>query len=159
VADIVLGQALREAVEEVLERMFFAETLGEARDAHPSADEVAVELSFAGEPAGAMHLRLTSSAAGEIAADFLGMDAAEIADTQVSEVIRELANMICGSFLSRVESAATFHLSVPRMVSPGEELPQDASNTRCCVQLANGRLTVNIAAEIPICPRPVPSAY
>jgi CheY-specific phosphatase CheX len=159
VTDILLCQALREAVDEVLERMFFAQTLGDAPVAEPVADEVAVQLSFAGEPAGSMHLRLTSAASREIAADFLGIDASEIADTQISEVIRELANMICGSFLSRVESAAMFQLGVPRIVSPSEELPEAASNTPYCIQLANGRLTVNIVTGIPICPRPVPSAY
>src|ERR1039458_2358066 len=119
VIEIVFRQALRDSVDEVLEKMFFAETLGEASgpDGDSLADTITVELTFQGEPSGSMCLRLTADSAREIAADFLGLEGEEISSDQISEVVRELANMICGSVLSRVESAATFHLSVPRIVA------------------------------------------
>ena len=140
--ETALHEALRDSVNEVLEKMFFAVTLGEAPDAGPAADDIAVEVSFEGERPGVMCLRLTAAAAHEIAADFLGIDAADISWTQVSEVVRELANMICGSVLSRVESAVVFRLGVPRTVTPSQRLPDAASHY--CVQLANGRIAVCI---------------
>ena len=144
--DDLIREALQESVNEVLERMFFVETLGEAADPaeDPQANEIAVGLSFQGEPSGSFLLRLTGAAARQIAADFLGIDEAEVSDTQTSDVVRELANMICGSVLSRVESAATFRLAAPRIVPPLEEVAGSLSNTRYCAQLSNGRLAVNI---------------
>jgi CheY-specific phosphatase CheX len=163
VNEILMRQALRESVNEVLEKMFFAQTIGECSNASPTADqpadEVAVSLTFQGKPSGLFLLRLTTAAARQIAADFLGLDEAEVSDRQTSEVIRELANMICGSVLSRVESAATFQLGAPRILLPCEEVAESLSNTRYCVQLFNGRLSVNFGTGIPICPQPAQSAY
>jgi CheY-specific phosphatase CheX len=163
VGEIVFRQALRDSVDEVLEKMFFAQTLGEPSDVDEAGDSlanaVAVELRFEGEPSGSLCLRLTADAAREIAADFLGMEGAEISAGQISEVVRELANMICGSVLSRVESAATFRLGVPRIVTAGEECAESLWNTRYRVQLSHGRLTVNIGAGTTKCPQPVQSAY
>jgi CheY-specific phosphatase CheX len=151
--------------------MFFVETMGESEDSDGAplageplaggapADEIAVSLTFQGEPPGALLLRLTSEAARQISADFLGIDEAEVSALQTSEVIRELANMICGSVLSRVESAAAFHLGAPRIVTASEEIARSISNTRYRVRLSNGQLTVNIGTGIPICPQPAQSAF
>jgi CheY-specific phosphatase CheX len=163
VGEIVFCQALRDSVDEVLEKMFFAETLGEASGADEAgdslADTITVELTFEGEPSGSMCLRLTADAARETAADFLGMEGAEISIGQISEVASELANMICGSVLSRVESAATFHLGVPRIVARCEQCAESPWNTCYRVRLSHGRLTVNIGAGTTKCPQPVQSAY
>jgi len=155
-----IRQALQDSVDEVLEKMFFVETQGECAEpaGDPAADEIAVELTFQGEPPGALLLRLTSPAARQIAADFLGIDEAEVSGVRTSEVVRELANMICGSVLSRVEGAAAFRLATPRIVPPSKEIARSLSNTRYCVRLSNGRLTVNIGTGIPTCPQPAQSA-
>lgn len=144
--DHLIRQALRDSVNEVLEKMFFVETPGEASDTtgDPQANEIVVALTFQGAPSGSFLLRLTGAAAHQFAADFLGIDEAEVSGIQTSEVVRELANMICGSVLSRVESAATFRLAAPRIVPPSEEVAGSLSNTRYCAQLFNGRLAVNI---------------
>jgi len=143
-----MRQALRDSVNEVLEKMFFAQAMGECPDSDPPgnspADEIAVALTFQGEPSGSLLLRLTAAAARQIAADFLGIEISEVSDLRTSEVVRELANMICGSVLSRAESAATFQLDAPRIVPPSEDITANLSNTRYCVQLAKGRLIVNV---------------
>jgi len=137
--------------------------LGEPSDADEAADSladaIAVELAFDGERSGSMCLRLTAGVAREIAADFLGMEGAEISADQISEVARELANMICGSVLSRVGSAATFCLGTPRIVTAGEECAGCLWTTCYRVQLSHGRLTVKIGAGTTKCPPPVQSAY
>jgi hypothetical protein len=51
-----------------------------------------------------------------IAADFLGEDAESLTDRQSTEVTLELANMICGAVLSRIESRATFPPGTPQIV-------------------------------------------
>lgn len=160
--ELDLRHALRDSVDEVLERMFFAETMGECSPpdgAENAPDEIAVGLTFQGEPSGCLLLRLTSGAAGQIAADFLGIDEPEVSQTQTTDVVRELANMICGSVLSRVENSATFQLGSPRIVQPSAEIAKSLAATTYCVQLPKGRLSVNIGTENPICLQLGPSAY
>jgi CheY-specific phosphatase CheX len=157
-----MRQALRTAVDEVLERMFFAETLGEcaACDAEcASGEKLAVSLTFAGEPSGFLLLHMSAMAARQIAADFLGADEASVSALQTSEVVCELANMICGSVLSRVESATTFQLGAPHVVATSVEAMANSGGTRYCVQLTNGRLAVHFGTGSPICPPPVLSAF
>ena len=157
-SDQVIHRALYDSVNEVLEKMFFVQTMGESSIPGPGSDaqldEIAIRIAFQGEPSGALMLRLTSAAARQIAADFLGIDEAEVSDLQTSEVVGELANMICGSLLSRMESATTFHLEAPRMVAPSEE----PGGNNLAVELPNGRLIVKVAIETPTCLEPAQSA-
>lgn len=148
-----MRQALRDSVDEVLAKMFFTETMGECdatccTDGQP-ADEIAVSLAFQGEPSGVLLLRLTAVAAHQIAADFLGIEEGVVSEIQTSEVIRELSNMVCGSVLSRVESATTFQLGAPQRVPPSLDVTGNLSNISYCVQLSNGRLTVDLGTGRP----------
>ena len=84
-------------------------------------------------------------------------------------MVCELANMICGSVLSRVESSTTFRLATPRILafergSPGDagakpELggpPPSAAGDRSpavhAVGIGSGRMVVIINQEIPAWP-------
>ncbi len=151
-------QALRDAVCSVLEKMFFAETIGELPVTEPTGEEITVELDFEGEPSGALLLRLTLRAARQIAADFLGIEERGITEIQAFEVIRELANMVCGSVLSRVESAATFRLAQARIVTPETLIAEFRSNESYRVQLSNGILAVNLGTGTLTCQQPALSA-
>ena len=71
--------ALRDSVQEVLEKMFFVEPVEEPPGEADSPDgELAVRLAFEGLPSGALTLRVTTTAARQIAADFLGEDASDL---------------------------------------------------------------------------------
>ncbi len=161
-AESLIRRALRDSVNEILEKMFFAAVLDESAVPEPSpsapADEIAVRLTFQGEPPGSLTLRLTRVAARQIAADFLGIDEAGVSVLQTVVVVHELANMICGSVLSRVESSTTFHLSEPRTVESWEETADNLSNTRYAVELSNGRLSLIVATETSRCLEPAQSA-
>ena len=140
--------------------MFFVRDLGEI-ERNPDSRRVAAWLRFEGDPSGSLTLRVGMAAARSIAADFLGEEAAMLSDVQVEEVICELANMICGSVLSRVESTATFRLDSPTVISPLEEAPEDASNLSCGPKATyrNGSLIARIQTEEPACPIPEEFAY
>lgn len=59
---------------------------------------------------------------------------------------RELANMICGSVLSRIESSAGFRLATPEIASAG--LPDDgAAATAWTIETGHGPLTATIYME------------
>jgi len=151
-----LQLVLAASLEEVLERMFFIRSLGEpAGELSDSEGELIAQLTFEGEPSGALTLRITHDAARSISADFLGAEEFELTRQQIGEVVCELANMICGSVLSRVESAATFRLAPPRLtevVERMEEVSEPPAQTALHrVEIAGGSLTVLVRTESPVC--------
>jgi CheY-specific phosphatase CheX len=115
-----LGQLLSESATEVLETMFFTSTLSEQAPPEPVAGPgICATLSFQGDPPGRFGLRLPAGTARKIAASFLGKNEAEVSEIQIGEVVSELANMLCGSVLSRLEKETMFHLSHPEIDPAG----------------------------------------
>src|ERR1017187_10040105 len=110
--------------------MFFLEAVGEAAEPPPEAETVTAQVTFEGKPPGYFHMRLARSAASAIAADFLGEDAESLTPQQSTDVTLELANMICGAVLSRIESSATFRLGAPQIVAGGSGQNAPAEETR-----------------------------
>ena len=147
-----LRLALQQSVEEVMEKMFFVrEFEASAAERRRTDSELAAYLTFEGEPSGSLTLRVAPSVARSISADFLGLDEGELNQQQVDEVICELANMICGSVLSRVESASTFRLTTSRVRDAkdgGQETePQNGEVTLHSAGMAGGSLTVELQTE------------
>jgi hypothetical protein len=132
--------ALDHAVGEVLETMFFAEVAGPA--APPDTPAVGAAIQFRGEPSGYFCLHLTPAAARRLATDFLGADdPAGITDADVSAVVRELANMICGAVLSCVCRDGVFDLGAPEEFLGS--LPEPPSGALCrAFDLGDGALRV-----------------
>ena len=144
--------ALAECTADVLEQMFFVQAREEAAPATPEADsDLICKMNFTGDPSGCLALRVSLGAARTIAADFLGEDEAGLSAFQVGQVVCELANIICGSVLSRMESGTTFRLDSPHLLSVWEKSGGDA--TVHSVPLDTGVLTVVFATERPVCPR------
>jgi CheY-specific phosphatase CheX len=152
-------QALRDAVLEVLEKMFFLEAADEpVSDRALGTRAVTLELAFEGDPPGVFRMSLEKPAAAMIAADFLGEDSTSLTGNQVDDVARELANMICGAVLSRIESSATFRLGTPELLAGGENCRSTLQGTACTVETGSGVLTAGIAMEEKACSPTVRSA-
>jgi len=151
VIDVTFESALRESAMEVLEKMFFiCDSGAPVPEGDIRASELAVRLTFEGSPPGWLALRVGKMAARSIAADFLGEEERMLTDRQAEEMVCELAIMICGSVLSRMESDATFRLLSPLVVPFADWVePEDASVHS--VALAHGALTIFMKAEIPVC--------
>lgn len=151
----VLHAALRDSVTEVLEKMFFVpameETPPEGAGVMPCEGQLAVEVAFEGQPSGRLVLCVSPCTARSIAADFLGEEADAMPEPKIGEVVRELANMVCGSVLSRVESATTFRLAAPRTLAAPPEAPFDEGATVYAVNLSDGVLTAMVTTERPAC--------
>ncbi len=145
--DTTIHTALRSAVADVLESMFFLEAVGEAAEPPPEAETVAAHLTFEGKPPGYFHMRVARSAASAIAADFLGEDCESLTPQQSTEVTLELANMICGAVLSRIESSASFRLGTPEIVTGEAGGQGPVEETRYTVETGSGTLTVAIRME------------
>jgi CheY-specific phosphatase CheX len=147
-------RALREATEDVLEKMFFIRDMGGSTPADSGPmPEITVSLTFEGVPPGWLTLCAGKDAARSIAADFLGEEKETVTDQQAEEVVCELANMICGSVLSRTESDATFHLSSPA-VTRLEDWPDAGDAAIHRVALGNGAITIRMKAENGACLSP-----
>jgi CheY-specific phosphatase CheX len=133
IAAAALERALGEAVTEIMEKMFFIRILEDV----PAAESVVEDgveyapdpsigacVNFHGEPSGRLSLDLKSAAARSIAADFLGEEPPALEQRQVEEVFCELANMICGALLSRVESRIPFRLDSPEVADRSTDVPE-----------------------------------
>ncbi len=156
-ADIVT--VLAEAVEEVLEKMFFARALADPSPVqNQSGSGLGARVAFEGMRAGTLTLRIDAAAARSIAADFLGEDDDMVSGRQIKDVICELTNIVCGSVLSRLDTTADFRLEDPVLVTPGA-----ASEERCkpaeAISLDKGSLSVVLKLETPACPRDQEFAY
>jgi CheY-specific phosphatase CheX len=155
----LLADALRNAVTEVLEKMFFIRVLEDPREAaefsmreRPYGEpEIAVSVIFHGEPSGRLSLCLGRRIARAIAADFLGEEEPELGNRQVEEVIAELANMVCGAVLSSVESAATFRLDTPVLIDPDRAKSRQREAAVHTFPIGGSSLTVKLWMEEPAC--------
>lgn len=158
-----LAHALEASTADVLEKMFFIRGLGVVENEVPESG-VTAHLTFEGDPPGWLTLRITAPAARSIAADFLGAEEAELSDREVGEVVSELANVICGSALSRVETKSTFRLATPRIFGPDEvpggcgAVDRSAVVTHT-VGISQGVAAVSIYTERAACPKTTEFVY
>jgi CheY-specific phosphatase CheX len=147
-----IGQTLAESVREVLEKMFFVDLLEPAGNEGPRPNGIAAQLTFDGDPPGSFRLDLDWPAATAAAADFLGEDPAGLSQSQIEEVACELANMICGSVLSRLEGTATFRLSKPEIAREPAPAPPATLVSHFRTSVGDGALRAEIRLERPVCP-------
>jgi CheY-specific phosphatase CheX len=109
-----LRRHLRTAADEALETMCFSPVLGPAPPQAGSEPGVLVHLGFTGDACGRLWLEMSAAAAAHATANFLGQTEQETDRTQMEMVTCELANMICGNVLSRLDPYGHFDLSSPQ---------------------------------------------
>jgi CheY-specific phosphatase CheX len=145
-----LQQIFLESASEVLETMCFVGVLGDTQSGE--ADPVSAELRFRGNPSGYFGVRMAPETAKLIAANFLGKETEEITDADMEQVLGELANMVCGSVLSRVEAGARFALSHPVILPAGHGsvYPEAVQST---LELEEGLMVIWMAVtgSVPVC--------
>jgi hypothetical protein len=146
-----LEKALRESAEEVLETMFFAAVLGDAAEPAPEDRGGAARVAFSGAPPGVCTVAACPAAARSLAAAFLGIDESEVSAGGADEVMRELANMICGSTLSRLAPDAPFELrSLEGAPDPDAPAPRShaAPGARCTLDIGAGALALSVETGV-----------
>jgi len=85
----------------------------EGKETAIGAEEYAFSLSFKGDICGRFGLHMGAAAGRGLAANFLGEDEADLSVSDIGEVAGELANMLCGAVVSKVEGKSKFVLSHP----------------------------------------------
>jgi hypothetical protein len=108
-----LNPMIEQCLTEIMESMFFMGVMGPMDAPPPTAGFLAMKLEFTGPSRGSLGLRVPVATAQNIAANFLGEEAAEIDDQRALEVVGELSNMVLGSFLSTYASKDVFDLTHP----------------------------------------------
>ncbi len=148
-AESSVSALLAEAASEVLETMFFAGVEGcvppeEAR----TADSEWARVAIRGEVSGEFLMCITPPAARRLAADFAGtLEKEALSEAQVFEVVCELANMICGSTLSRVNRGGLFELSKPERAPEAPGAPWDPDSS-CGLRLDEGALAARLTLDV-----------
>ena len=132
----MISDALGDAAQSVLETMFFVSPEGTAEPAYPQeVPLLGVGLTFSGEWSGTFELQTPITSARTLAEGFVGtLDPSEVEGDKTTEVICELANMVCGSTLTRLAGDKIFDLGSPHLVSlpplPRVAAPADSTATR-----------------------------
>lgn len=122
-SDPSLRSACQQAMMEVLETMFFEIPLDEPVQclaAQAGDGALAATASFGGSLTGSLTVMLDGDAARSLAASFLGMDPGMEEDgpgpAELRSVVIELANVLCGATMSRMEPAGRLRIEQPVIV-------------------------------------------
>jgi hypothetical protein len=103
------------SVAEVLETMFFATAVPGEGECGP--DSLKVRIDFRGAPSGVFAMALDRGDARALASAFLGCEPEQMSSEHDGLLACELANIVCGSMLSRAGAECAFDLGAPRLVS------------------------------------------
>ena len=144
--ELRFDQLLSTTVDSVLQTMFFSVIWGPAE---PETNGAVLEsrLAFRGHPSGTFDVCLSEPSARLLAAAFLGEDEESLTDSQTGQVVCELANMLCGSLVSSLQTDGSFELDSPELVVSGSEAVVDCKEPPAARQsfaLDVGILTVTL---------------
>lgn len=143
VAEGLSGSAheMAAAAVEVLETMFFELPVDLVREAEPPGAGLASQVEFSGTRNGRLEVDVEPGAARRLSASFLGReDEQTVTEPEVNLVLLELANMLCGNALSRIEPLGGFQIGAPRPVPMTEGGPG-----WLVVPVESGRLGVRLS--------------
>ena len=142
-------QMLFDATAEVLETMFFTTPAEDAEPAPaPEGPWISARMTFRNAPSGKFGIRTPMATGRKLASSFLGLDEESISEAQIGEVVCELANMLCGSVLSRLDKSTCFELSSPVLAPAEAGCPESAVACRMC-ELDEGPVAVWLELEQP----------
>jgi CheY-specific phosphatase CheX len=138
--DLVLSpdlamRALSSAADSILETMFFT-----AADATDPPGEwprsiITAQLDYCGRFSGRFQLELEMNCATELASNVMGgVPEGTLAACQAGHLACELANMLCGNALNRLEPTVQFNLTAPRIVEPGAAWTCPVGKPCCAVR-------------------------
>jgi CheY-specific phosphatase CheX len=137
---------LSRCCEDVLETMFFTGILAPSEDPlEVTRGTLSACVSFAGPPNGELRLRIGHATASALAASFLGIPADEVTASLTDNVLGELANMLCGSFLTKSAPRSTLRLSTPQVGNAPAAL--DDAAVQICFELPEGLLHLAISVR------------
>jgi len=91
----------------------FPESLEEGEILRSQGPFLRSSVTIAGPQSIRIGLQVPQSLARKMAANFLGVDEAEIYQPEMEDILKETTNMLAGSFLSKMEAPAALKLQTP----------------------------------------------
>jgi len=144
-----IKEMLMKSIFEVFERMFFvfAEPVMEA-----GADyQIRANIRFRGPMEGAMQISMSEELAKIMAKNMLSLDDGQVTDPVIADCVKECLNMICGSFVRKVDPDHVFHMAIPgfEMISDrsGDRDAQSDSSLRLVFDTEGGCFEVMMTAS------------
>jgi CheY-specific phosphatase CheX len=106
-----IREVLTKAIFEVLERAFFvfAEPVGVADTGY----QIRANIRFSGPMEGAMHISMSDNLAKIMTKNMLNLEDVQVMDPVIADCVKECLNMICGSFVRKVDPDHVFQLTIP----------------------------------------------
>ena len=122
--DPALRSACEQAVLEVLETMFFEFPTGDPVEAQTPAPATATATArFDGSLTGTLCLSISDSCPQRLAAGFLGIEDDQAGPFEQRSVVIELANVLCGATMSRLDPGGRLRIEQPVFGQPASPLP------------------------------------
>lgn len=110
--------AMRDAISEVIETMFFVPVDFENEDASTLVSEHQSSISLYGKGCRLdVAIEVSDSFAKLITANFLGLDEGAVTHDDIEDTMKELANMVVGNYQSRL-GAGIWELGIPATGRP-----------------------------------------
>jgi len=138
------GAVVVRVAAQVLETMFFEEAVASACEHAWLPTAVTVHVSFEGSHRGEFLLSVSPDTARTVAAGFLGLEPEELTGTQASEVILELANILCGALMSTLWPESALSLETPELAIAEHAF---LGGMHCCFTLPDGMVAVSIGVS------------
>lgn len=135
-------QVFRKSLLAVFEAMFFESLESEPFEtADPPETALCAQVEFSGSHAGQMQVALESETAATLTENFLGLgedgheEKAEDEYALELSTLGELANICCGSYLSRVYPRGSFAIRPPEVLA---EAPEPDSKAWLAMPMSSG---------------------
>jgi len=143
-----IKEMLMGAIFEVFERAFFvfAEPVRESGEDY----QIRATIRFSGPMEGAMQISMPEGLAKIMAKNMLDLDDTQITNPVIADCIKECLNMVCGSFVRKVDPDHVFHLTIPdfELISErsGDMAAQSDSSLRLLFDTEAGTFEVMMTA-------------
>ncbi len=134
---------LTEAIFETFEKMFFL--FLEPTDRDPEGCDLESAVQFKGSVGGRLEVFLPRKLAAAMVSNMLSCGTEDVTDAEIEDCAMEAANVICGSFLRRLDRRGDFNLSTPsfrRVVGVDRNESQREGMIKVCFESDRGGLSV-----------------
>lgn len=141
-----VSRLLRDAAEDVLENMFFSAVMGEL-ETPADGQRLCATVTFTGTRNGRLGVSASASTVATLAAGFLGSEEEEVGESQVRAVAGEIANVLCGAVLGRMNPAGEFAISPPEVTDGDDSVVVGTLELRRRFELMEGDLSVGLTVQ------------